>query len=369
MRGQARKKTTRMSSVGEASNPRGKRGCVRDAAIVGSVILALVLVVGIAASFVFFMTNNTLKQEDMAGLSESKVYADLEALRIPAPDLSGYAYVSDEGLVGPHFEDIEIGSIRYGSAKDGRVTPSTRRVTAEAVWHSAALEVRRSLTADFEFVGGDESWRLVIHVLGELSATPLRPMNVYDLEGDIPALLRMYDPVLGEAYADAQIRLESDLGNDGGTVKATLTKALDAASEECVMNLTVSWSSTRGWIVEVASVTALSSGSVAMPSDQDAISPQPEEGDGAGQELYCHEGDLIVLTGALVQQDGVFVLQTSPTTVHMGGRTWNVERFVVTGSGSKLAENLGKDVTVRGYLTAAYVFEDAPLSIAMTSIS
>lgn len=358
-----------MTSGAQPSVPRNNRGCLRDAAIVGSVILALLLVVGIAASFVFFFANNTLKQEDMAGLSESKVYADLEALDISAPDLSNLAYVSSDGLTGPHFESIEVGSIRYGSAKDGRVTPSTRTVTANAIWDSPSLNVLRPLTAEFEFVGGDEGWRLTIHTLGEMTVTPQRPLNVYDLEDDIPSLLRMYDPALGETYADAHIQMDANLWNTGGTVKATLSKTVDGSPMECVMNLVVSWSNSRGWVVEVTSVTAQSSGAVISSSDQQALSPQPAEGDSKAQELYCHEGDLVSLVGTLAQQDGIFVLETRPTAVHMSGRTWNIGRFVVTGSSARLTENLGKVVTLRGYVTAAYVLDDAPLSVAMTAVS
>ena len=334
-----------MTSVAEAPMPRRNRGCLRDAAIVGSVILALVLVVGAAASFVFFLAGNTLKQEDMAGLSESKVYADLEALNISTPNLSGYAYVPTGGLIGPQFDNIEVGSIRYGSAKDGYVGASTRMVTADA------------------------GWRLTIHTLGETSATPLRPLNVYDLEDDVPSLLRMYDPTLGETYADAHVQLDANLWNTGGTVKATLSKTVDEAPMECVMDLVVSWSNSHGWIVEVADVTAQSGGSVASSPEQDALSPEPVEGDSKAQVLYCHEGDLVSLVGTLTQKDGVFILQTRPTAVHMSGRTWNVERFVVTGSSAQLTENLEKVVTVRGYMTAAYVFDDAPLSVAMISVS
>lgn len=359
-----------MSSVGEASIPRKNRGCLRDAAIVGSVILALLLVVGIAASFMFFMAGNTLKQEDMAGLSESKVYADLEALNIPTPDLSRYAYISDEALGRPHFDDIDVGSIRYGSVKDGRTTPSTRMVTADAEWSNASIQVKRPLTIEFEFASAEEGWQLSIYTLGDAQATPQRALNVYDLEDDIIPLLRLYDPALGETYADARVQFDSNLWKTGGTVKATLSKTVDGTPMECVVNLVVSWSNERGWVVEIASVNAQSSGSIASSSDQSAITPEPlPNGEDGAQILYCHEGDLVAVSGALTQEDGIFVLETPLVTVQMSGRAWTVERFVVTGSSTRLTENVGKGITIRGYITAAYALEDAPLSVAMVSIS
>lgn len=359
-----------MSSVGDPSIPRNNQGCLRDAAIVGSVILALLLVVGIGASLMFFMTGSTLKQEDMAGLSESKVYADLEALGIPTPDLSGFAYVSSEGLSGPQFDDIDIGSIHYGSAKDGRTTPSTRKVTADAEWSNASVQVKRPLTAEFEFGGAEEGWRLSIYTLGEVHATPQRALNVYDLEGDVIPLLRLYDPALGEEFADALIRLDSNLWKTGGTVKATLTKTVEGEQKECVVTFAVSWSDERGWVVEVASVNGQASGTPPQGESTSATAPEPmPNGEDGAQILYCHEGDLVAITGELALKDGVFVLETPLTTVQMSGRTWTVERFVVTGPTTRLNESVGKNLTVNGYITAAYALDEAPLSLAMVSLS
>lgn len=359
-----------MSSVGDPSMPRNHRSRLRDAAIVGSVILTLLIVVGIAASFMFFFAGTTLKQEDMAGLSESEVYADLQALDIPTPDLSSYAYISDAALSGPQFDDIDIGSIHYGSMKDGRATPSTRKVTADAEWSNASLQVKRPLTAEFEFAGAEEGWRLSIYTLGETHVTPQRALNVYDIEGDIIPLLRLYDPALGDMYADAHIQLDSNLWKTGGTVKATLSKTIDGTPSECIVNLAVSWSDERGWVIEVASVNGEARNSAASSSSPSAIAPEPlPNGEDGAQILYCHEGDLVSITGELSQKDGLFVLDTSFITVQMSGRTWTVERFVVTGSSARLKDNVGKRLTVDGYITAAYALSEAPLSVAMVSLS
>lgn len=347
---------------------------MRDTAIVACVLAVLLLVVGAAAYFALVVADRTLQQEDMANLSDQQVSSELTDLRLSTPDLSELAYVSNESLEGPRFEDISIGAIRYGQMKDGKLTPTTRQVEARAVWQSSAVVVERPLSAEFEFAGADAGWTLSVYTLSPMEAEPLRPLNMYELEDDVVPMLRLHDAALGEAFADAHVALSGDLSMEGGTVKAVLTKTIDDQARECIMNLNVSWSTTRGWLIDVASVTSQegTTSAEAAAEGQAPITPElvaDEGGQGKEWRLTCHEGDLVALTGTLTQRDGIFVLETSITHVTMQGRTWSLSRFVVTGPSARLNERLHSEVTVTGYLTAGYVLDDAPLSLAMTALS
>lgn len=358
-----------MNGPEQSAAPRRARGCLRDAAIVVCVLIALVLVVGAAAYFAFVMTDHTLQQEDLANLTDSEVRADLADLRLSDPDLSSYAYVSNEVLDGPRFGSIDIGAIRYGGMKDGRLMPTTREVTCQALWQNSYASVVRPLTAEFEFVSADEGWKLVIYTLGDMRVTPLRPMNVYDLEEDVVPLLRLYDPVLGDAYLDAHVALTSDLTVEGGTVRAVLTKASEEGPMECTVELSVSWASDHGWAVEVTEATSQPEVGALRKAEEEALAPEPSRGDMATQSLTCHTGDLVKLTGTLVQSDGVFVLETALTEVNMAGRSWTLDRFAVTGPSARLTESLRKKVEASGYLTVGYALPDAPLSLAVKTLS
>lgn len=352
--------------------PGRARGCLRDVAIVACVLATLILVVGAAAYFAFVMTDHTLQQEDLANLSESEVRADLTELRLSPPDLSGFAYVSDAALDGPRFESMSIGAIRYGTVKDGQLDPTTRTVTCEARWQNASVLVKRPVSAEFEFVSAAEGWKLSIYTLGETTASPLRPLNMYDLEEDVVPLLRLHDAALGAAFADAHVALTSDLTVDGGTVRAVLTKDAGGEVRECTVNLTVSWSDTQGWQIEVASVTGPATLEGLAPVEEEAVAPEPDANavDGVAElSLACHVGDLVALGGTLSQRDGVFMLETAPIEVSMAGRSWLLDRFVVTGPSEQLTARLRTEVTVEGYLTVGNVLADAPLSLAVKSLS
>ncbi len=351
--------------------PRRSRGCLRDAAIVICVIAALLLVVGAAAYFAFVVADHTLQQEDLANLTETEVRNDLRDLQLSEPDLSAYAYVSGGSLDGPRFDAVNIGSIRYGNMKDGQMTATTRTVTCEALWQNSYVSAMRPLTAEFEFVNAAEGWKLSIYTLGTMKVTPLRPLNVYDLEEDVVPLLRLYDATLGDAYVDAHVALSSDLTVEGGTVKAVLSKTIDGKPMECTVDLTVTWSDEHGWVPEVTSVSAEPVEGTPPSAEGEALVPEPlteEEGGAAEQRLVCHPGDLVSLSGTLVQRDGIFMLETAPTEVTMAGRSWVLDRFVVTGPSSQLTERLRKSVVVNGYVTAAYVLPETPLSLAVKTL-
>lgn len=361
-----------MNGLEQRPPTRTARGCLRDAIIVICVLVALILVVGAAAYFAFVTADRTLQQENLANLTESEVRSDLQELHLSAPDLSGYAYVPSESLDGPRFDQMSIGTIHYGSMKDGRLTATTRTVTCDAKWQNSYVSVVRPLTAEFEFVSATEGWKLSIYTLGDAQATPLRPMNVYDLEGDAIPLLRLYDAALGDAYADAHVALSADLTTEGGTVKAVLSDEVDGQPMECTMSLKVSWSNDHGWEAEVADVSAQPVENAPRTADEQAVSAEPVaegEATAAEQRLVCHAGDLVSLGGILTQRNGIFVLETVPTEVTMAGRSWVLDRFVVTGPSGRLTESLLDEVTANGYLTVGYALPEAPLSLAVKSLS
>ena len=53
----------------------------------------------------------------------------------------------------------------------------------------------------------------------------------------------------------------------------------------------------------------------------------------------------------------------------MAGRTYQVSAFVVNAPNMALSESIGKELTLEGYISAANAFEDAPLSVMLSSVA
>ena len=138
----------------------------RVAGIVIGVIVGAALCIGIGFGALGLL-NDTLGKKHQApiALSEQTVLTSLNAERLAPPDLSGYAHLSTDNLLGPRYDNLSIGEI----ADDGGSAPH-RDVTAVATFDNSYLTISAPLTARFVFDEGE-------HRVGHVRAKPGSPFR------------------------------------------------------------------------------------------------------------------------------------------------------------------------------------------------
>ena len=359
--------------------PPRKGGCLRSLGIALAVFVGVLLFSGACAWFAFDAIDRSITQERLESLSEREALAALNSAGLEAPDLSQYAYVTADGLQGPRFTDVTIGDTVMRSSlfaalltNDNAVQLedpflSYRVVSAFATWRSSSIEVRRFVVQRFVFDLDKNTWQTTTSELGAPTVTPVRAPNVRNFQEGLVPLLRFYDSRLAEAFADATVRVvREDLTAQGGTFVANLEKG----SAVCAVTYEVQWSELDGWLLSVKEVDASRAGYLPAASAPLAMEPQPLPGGGQdqpAQQLVCHAGDLVRLSGTLSLRENQFLLNTAYTQVQLNGRTYKVKAFVVNAPSNTLSSLIGQSVTLEGYISAANAFEDAPLSIMYAS--
>ncbi len=370
-----------------APEGRSKGGCLKALLIGLAMVVGVVALATVCAWIAFDAIDRSLTEERLSSLSETEATAALSSAQLQAPDLSQYAYVSTEGLQGPRFEDVTVGDIVMrtslfdsllsqdddGNPAEGAFS-SYRVVSAFATWRSSYIEVKRFVVQRFVFDTEANGWQTTTSELGAPEVTPVRAPNVRSFQDEVVALLRLHNSRLGEQFADAHVSVEdTGLTVDGGTFMALLEKDGPAGAATCRVDFAVEWSDVHGWIVTVESVEATGAAGLAAASAPAAIAPQPltatDDPDEPELLLACHEGDLVRLTGTLQLRENQFVLETGPMQVRMAGRTYQVSAFVVNAPNMALSESIGKELTLEGYISAANAFEDAPLSVMLSSVA
>ena len=140
----------------------------------------------------------------------------------------------------------------------------------------------------------------------------------------------------------------------------------------CTVTYEVQWSEADGWILSVKEVDSSRAGRLPAATAPVAITPQPLAGGGQdqpAQQMVCHAGDLVKLTGTLSLRENQFLLNTAYMQVQLNGRTYKVKSFVVNAPSNTLSSLIGQSVSLEGYISAANAFEDAPLSIMYSAMA
>lgn len=326
----------------------------RVGAFIG-ILFSTVIVVALAAHFAISAIAGGLstKHDAPVALSEQTVLANLSAADINAPDLSGFAHITTDNLIGPRFENLSIGEIEEG---DGAMP--VRTVEAVAVFRNDYLSVSAPLVAKFSYDAGAVEWSGAVEELKSPSVKPLRAPSTATLEALVPELLSAHDASLAGQLEGASVLLRPSLTEEGGTVIAELAKpsADERSVTKCTANLSVSWDDRAGWKVAITSVD--------KPQVIDTA-PKPEN----PSSLTCAEGDTVEVSGIIEVVDGHTVLRCDgPIDVTIGGNTTRVERFDLVTADPSLSVEVGAHVTVRGALSGNAGFSNAPFKISVVSV-
>lgn len=102
----------------EAAQPRDVKKGQRTAVIVGLVICLLVAAGVLTYLFTsgFFNEQPVAEETQRVPLSDARVIAAFDEVAMDAPDISQYAYVSQDALIGPKFSDIVLNDHELGHA-------------------------------------------------------------------------------------------------------------------------------------------------------------------------------------------------------------------------------------------------------------
>ena len=249
-------------TVGEAQAQNVKKGH-KGAIVIGLLICALVCA-GVAA-FLFTHGNLTRpvdpNQESVqrVPLSDARVLAAFDEVTMDPPDISKYAYVPQDALIGPKFSDIVVNEPVDLGVATNQVVECT--ATATATFKNKAIEITVPVTLPFEYSEAGETWVPGDLPQGPPTATPLASANASEILADLDTHLMNYDATYGEAIAEATIvKTTAELTIDGGPINVSLSKTLESEEDgkkfnelrTCDIVLAVSWSPEAGWVVSVA---------------------------------------------------------------------------------------------------------------------
>jgi len=241
----------------EAAQPRDVKKGQRTAVIVGLIICVLVAAGVLTYLFTsgFFNKQPVAEETQRVPLSDARVIAAFD----DAPDISQYAYVSQDALIGPKFSDIVLNEPTNLGTPGNQIV--TCEATATATFKNKGVEINVPVTLPFEYSDAGETWVPGDLVVGEAAAVPLASANANDILANLNDILATNDPTYGEAMVDASIvKTTSDLTIDGGPITVDLSKTVESEADgvktselrTSTVTLNVAWSNTEGWLVTVA---------------------------------------------------------------------------------------------------------------------
>lgn len=356
--------TMAYGSVGTARAQGKKKGSGALAVIIGLVICALVAVTVVAYLFTSgFFTHEPAQQTQRVPLSDQRVLAAFDGLVLDTPDISQYAYVSQDALIGPKFSDIVLNEPVTLGFGGNQVVQCT--ATATATFKNKGVEIAIPVSLPFDYSESGETWVPGELTRGEGTATPLASASVSEILANLNDILVGFDATYGTAMADAGItQSTSNLSVDGGAITVGLSKQAETVAEKktivetrtCTVTLNVAWSNNEGWLVTVGEAGQIDykKDEIAAKSEDDDKDNKDDESDKTPTVEARAEtepdnlgavsfGDTVSLPGTLVA-----IGNTSDLAM---GNNYNDQSRTADGDGHvQLALKLHRpmDVTVNG---------------------
>ena len=298
-----------IQSAGDAQ-PRDVKKGQRTAVIVGLVICLLVAAGVLTYLFTsgFFNRQPVAEETQRVPLSDARVIAAFDEVAMDAPDISQYAYVSQDALIGPKFSDIVLNEPTNLGAPANQIV--TCEATATATFKNKGVEINVPVTLPFEYSNAGETWVPGDLVVGEATAVPLASASANDILANLNDILATNDPTYGEAMADASIvKTASDLTIDGGPITVDLSKTVESEADgvktselrTSTVTLNVAWSNTEGWLVTVADAGQIDTQTNQIPVNPAGESPASVDPVNTDPENIGNVkfGDSVSLSGTL----------------------------------------------------------------------
>ena len=342
-----------ISTTDAIAAKRGKRPTPkRVIGIIVGVIVGAALCIG-SGFGALGLLNDALGKKHQApiALSEQTVLNSFNTDRLSPPDVSGYAHLTTDNLLGPRYDNLSIGEI---VDVDGEAPH--RDVTAVATFENGYLTISAPLTARFTYDEEAIEWRLSEQSLGAPAVKPLRAPAVASIESDLLDLLARYDAELASTFAGASMLTKASFSETGGTADVQLTKRSEDGKSvtTCTVAIKVSWVDGKGWQTTIVS----------------ASKPEQSKTSEAPATLTSNPGDVVELSGIIEASGESTVLKTSsPIVVSLGGAQGvTAERFNLVTTNPNLSVEVGAHVTIRGTITAISNVVDTPFEIDVIAV-
>lgn len=294
----------------EAAQPRDVKKGQRTAVIAGLIICVLVAAGVLTYLFAsgFFNKQPVAEETQRVPLSDARVIAAFDEVAMDAPDISQYAYVSQDALIGPKFSDIVLNEPTNLGTPGNQIV--TCEATATATFKNKGVEINVPVTLPFEYSNAGETWVPGDLVVGEATAVPLASANASDILANLNDILATNDPTYGEAMVDASIvKTTSDLTIDGGPITVDLSKTVESEADgvktselrTSTVTLNVAWSNTEGWLVTVADAGQIDTQTNQIPvnpagESPASVDPVDTDPENIGNVKF---GDSVSLSGTL----------------------------------------------------------------------
>lgn len=388
-----------------AAQPRGVKKGQRTAIVVGLVICLLVAAGVLTYLFTtgFFNEQPVAEETQRVPLSDARVIAAFDEVSMDAPDISQYAYVSQDALIGPKFSDIVLNEPTNLGTPGNQIV--TCEATATATFKNKGIEINVPVTLPFEYSDAGETWVPGDLVVGEASGVPLASASANDILANLNDILTTNDPTYGEAMADAAIvKTTSDLTIDGGPIAVDLSKTVESEADgvktselrTSTVTLTVAWSNTEGWLVTVADAGQIDTqtnqvpvdGGTGAPASVDPANTDPEN---IGNVKF---GDSVSLSGTLQAVEGAADLSTGnnytnsgatdnangsvqlvlklnrPLDMNLNGTQYRLTTIAVATSGldDNGASLIGRKADVKGPLEESFATSWSPAGVKALEI-
>ena len=394
-------------TVGTAQAQNVKKGH-RGAILIGLVIAALVA----AGLALYLFTQGTFNEPasepiQRVALSEDRVTAAFEDAEMTPPDISKYAYVSQDELIGPKFSDIKVQEPVDLGAPGNTVVECT--ATATATFKNKGVEIHVPVTLPFDYSNEGETWVPGDLTQGEVTATPLASAKASEIVEHLDEILYEHDPTYGEEMAEAKVvKTSSDLSIDGGPITVELSKQVEIEKDKKKYNqlrtakvkLQVDWTNDKGWQVSVADAGQIEREDAEIVDPDAANETHETEGEVVATTKpvklgKVSFGDKVNLSGTLQKVEKVSELSkandyndkqaskdatgkvhlvlkfTKPVTMTLDGKKYSLNSIAVATSGlsdKKLKALYGQKADVSGTLEESFATSWSPAGIKALTI-
>lgn len=388
----------------------------------GRIALLVILVIAAlaaAATAVYFLMQSedepTVTEEAVyrAPLSEDRATISLDNAGMTPPDISKYAYVAQDDLIGPRFTDIKVQEPSNLDAPADVVVECT--VTANAIFKNKGVEISVPVTLPFDYSMDSDNWVPGSLTQGESVSTPLSSAKASDIIEHLDEILYAYDPTYADEMAEADIvKTKADLTVDGGTISVDLSKTIETEDPDgkkynqlrtCTVDLAVTWSNDAGWQVAVGTAGEIENSERVLvysppPAETDDNNPQEQTNTVEPSKVKptnlgkVSSGDKVAFSGKLQKLANVsdlskannynnkeasknadgnvqMVLKLSqPITMTLDGQkyTFTYLPIAVSGIGDRWKELLGSKADVSGSFEDNFGTSWCPLGIKTLKI-
>lgn len=273
--------------------------------------IAVVLLFAVVAVLAFPQVRAFITQTPVSGprtvLTQQRVDIAIERLELSTPDLSALAYVDATSLIGPRFEDVEVGEVQTHISGSSEVF--SQKVTATAHYTNKSVKVTVPVSFEFTYDDKNDTWEQGPPTEEGRTVQPVAPPSATAIANNIGELLSSYNSQLASDFEGASSTVVSQLTAEGGTMEVNLLKSRQEETATMTVTCKVDWSDEKGWVPVVVGTTT------PIITDKSVMS-----------KLSCKPGALVRLQGTLAAEGNGYLLRLDgPMRLTMDGRSWDLD--------------------------------------------